>query len=217
MKIFKTALLAVGLCLSLSGCKSPSDTANAPASFRVLLTEGSYTHRPSGMEFPPDVGDFRRVNIIQYDAKGLDVSGGYNFVAERGGIAATVYVYPAPSLVSVGSPAGVVASARATLCSREFEARKREVAYAHPGARLISERDAVSSDGLSMPGKMASFEFEDRFDGRRQPLNSDLYVFCYVGGRWAIEYRFTSPKNFDSADRIAKFMSDLRWTIAERL
>src|SRR5260370_37322414 len=79
---------------------------------------------------------------------------GYNLLAPGRAVAATVYVYPAPSLISIGSPSDVVASARATLCKTEFERRKGELIGAHPGARQIGEKDApLPQGGPPLPGK----------------------------------------------------------------
>ena len=140
---------------------------------------------------------------------------GYNLLAPGWAVAATVYVYPAPSLISIGSPSDVVASAHATLCKTEFERRKGgELIGAHPGARQIGEKDApLPQGGPPLPGKMAAFEYDDLFAGARLPLHSELYVFCYVGGKWAFEYRFTSPRNFAATEAIAALMMKLPWTV----
>jgi hypothetical protein len=198
--------------LCLTGCKSSQPAQLAQPT--TVQVQGPYTHSASGMAFPPSVGDFQRVNVMRYDAGGLDVSAGYNLGTPTGEVAATVYVYPAPSLISVGSPPEVIASARATLCNSEFERRKKEVSASHAGARSIQEEDVPPPQAIPpIPGKKTSFEYDDFFGGQRQPLRSELYVFCYVGGRWAFEYRFTSPKNSDAADAISAFMAALRWTV----
>jgi hypothetical protein len=208
----QNAFLAVVASLALSACKSQQPTYLAQP--LAVNAQGSYTHTASGMTFPPTVGYFERVNITQYDAAGEDVGVGYNLVSQIVDIAATVYVYPAPSLVSIGSPPDVVASARATLCNNEFARRKKELVDAHSGARLIQERAAPPlGGGPQIPGEMAAFEYDDLFGGQRQPLRSELYVFCYVGGKWAFEYRFTSPKSRDASGAILTFIATLRWTV----
>jgi hypothetical protein len=205
-------LIALAL-LSLVSCKSPQGTYLAQP--EAMQAEGFYLHPASGMAFPLAVGSFQRVNLTRYDAEGLDVSAGYNLLTAGAGIAATVYVYPSPPLVSIGSPNDVVASARATLCKNEFEARKREIVVAHPGAKLVRESDApLPQGGPPNPGKMAAFDYEEVFAGQQQPLHSELYVFCYIGGKWTVKYRFTSPKSFDATDAISDFMARLRWTIS---
>ena len=63
-------------------------------------------------------------------------------------------------------------------------------------------------------GKVAEFEYDDDFGGQRQPVHAEVYLFCYVGSHWALEYRFTTPKTFDAGNRIAAFMKGLSWTVA---
>ena len=46
------------------------------------------------------------------------------------------------------------------------------------------------------------------------PLRSETYLFCYVGGRWRVKYRFTYPAALDAQHGIEDFMRDLVWTIA---
>jgi hypothetical protein len=46
-----------------------------------------------------------------------------------------------------------------------------------------------------------------------QPLHSSLYVYCYVGGKWAFEYRFSSPRAVDVDGAISAFMAALTWTV----
>jgi len=137
--------LAFVASLALSACKSAQPIYLAQP--MAVNAQGSYHHLASGMTFPPAVGDFERVKITQYDAAGEDVGVGYNLVSPIAGIAATVYVYPAPSLLSIGSPPDVVASARGTLCNNEFARRKKELVDAHSGARLIQERAAPPPGG----------------------------------------------------------------------
>ncbi|HXI87413.1 MAG TPA: hypothetical protein VNH64_08140 [Parvularculaceae bacterium] len=167
------------------------------------------------MVFPEQVDDFHRVAIRRYDKDGLDISAGYNLMDPRTPVIATVYVYPAPPLVSIGSPAYVVASAREHLCSDEFARRKAEIVNAHPGARLLNEGDfTFPRDGESVAGKKATYEFDGLFDGIRLRVSSELYVFCYIANKWAIEYRFTSPSEAPSHGKIEMFMNDLPWTIS---
>jgi hypothetical protein len=204
--------VAIAVFLALAACRPPEPTS--PAQPMAVDAQGSYRHAPSGMTFPPTVGDFERANITQFDAAGDDIGVGYNRISSTGGIAATVYVYPAPSLVSIGSPPDVVASAQATLCSNEFARREKEVVGVHPGARLIEEKTAPSpGGGRQVPGEMAAFEYDDLFGGQRRAIHSELYVFCYVGGKWSFEYRFSSFRSLDAREAIATFMAALPWTV----
>jgi len=127
---------------------------------------------------------------------------------------ATVYIYPAPPLTSVGSAPEIVASAKTALCKKEYEMRKREIVDAHSGARLIEERDVPAPQfGVRKQGKMAAFEFADRLRGQPQLLHSEFRLFCFVSEKWTLAYRFSSPRSVDATGAIAAFMMQLPWTL----
>jgi len=197
----------------LAGCESESP----PAYFRqpeTIAAEGGYVHPASGMTFPVAVGEFRRVNLIRYDAAGSDVIAGYNSVEPTSGVAATVYVYPASSLGRIDAKQDL-APARAALCGNEFQGRKAEIFRYHRGVHVVDEKDVpITFAGTSMTGRMAAFAYEDVFGGRLQPLQSEIYIFCYVGEAWTLAYRFTAPRDFDASRAIAAFMLNLPWTIS---
>src|SRR5207237_3621361 len=141
-------------------CGCPTMHTHHLAQRERLAARGRYVHPASKIVMPESVAGFQREAILRYDAEGLDVSAAYNFVTLSHRIAATVYVYPAPSLVSIGSPPDVVAGARAHLTESEFQRRKQEIQGAHPGATLIEQRDIVRSEnGQSNPDKLAIFEY----------------------------------------------------------
>ena len=209
IKIFKTVLPFAAIVL-LSGCPAvPPRSLEQP---EELAVHGAYLHKGSNIKLPESVGVFQREMLTRYDANGLDVSAGYDLVTPSNHIAATVYVYPAPRLVSIGSPPDVIAEAKAHLAESEFERRQREIHQVHPDAMLIEQHDTVrTEDGLSYPGKMAIYEYEDLFAGSRQILRSELYVFCYIGGKWAVEYRITRPKAEQADQQIQQFIDNWNW------
>jgi hypothetical protein len=136
----RLSLLTVALVV-LSGCPTPPAQPQGS-----VAPEADYLHAASGMTFPPAIGEFRRVDIRRYDASGRDVSVGYNAGGAAHGIAATVYVYPAPPVVSVGSPDSVIA-ARSTSIEQEFKMRQREIMGAHPDAKMLNEGNAKLQQG----------------------------------------------------------------------
>ena len=161
---------------------------------------------------PETVGNFKRGTILRFDAEGLDVGVSYNLNTASRHIAATVYVYPAPHVASIGSTAEVIAGARARLAEDEFQRRINEIIHAHPGAVPIHQRDVSrSANGKSYPGKCVVFEYEDVFAGARMPVRSHLYLFCYVDGKWVVKYRFTHPKSEDAEKEIADFIEKWSW------
>lgn len=188
----------------------------AAQAMTVLHPDGPYTQAATGMVFPTSVGDFRRVDIIHYKDDGTDESAGYNRIAPLAEISATVYVFPSPSLVSVGSSQETVADARKNLCEAQFRAIQQEVVTAHPDAILVS-REAVTLEqqGLAGDGNKAVYTLTNgSFFGRANVKSrSEAYVFCYAGGRWTVEYRIDYPAEYDATAPIAEFMRNLTWTI----
>jgi hypothetical protein len=183
-----------------------------------LAARGSYVHPGSKITMPASIAGFERDAVLRYDKDGMDVSPAYNLVTNHNVVTASycvtamVYVYPAPSLNSIGSPPEVVAGARARLTGSEFEWCKREIQGAHPGARLVEQRDVTRTEaGQPYFGKLAIFEFNDIFAGSRIPVRSRLYLYCYVGGKWAVKYRFTYPKSEDADREIEEFIQKWSW------
>ena len=199
------------ICVVLAACSSSPRPLARP---ETIPANGAYTHAASGMSFPTAVGEFRRITLLRYDSAARDVSAYYFMPAPSGGIAATVFVDPAPPMVPAASPADLPA-ARAISCESEVDRRKRAIYNLHPSAHLLQERNvSLVQGGATQRGKLAEFEYDDDFGGQRQAVHAELYLFCYVGSRWALEYRFTTPKTFDAGSRIAAFMKGLSWTVA---
>jgi hypothetical protein len=182
----------------------------------VLHPDGPYTQVKTGMTYPVSVGDFQRITVIRYKEDGSDESAGYNRYTPGTEIVATVYVFPSPSLVSFGSPQNVIDGARAHLCDSQFLAIQNEIKGSHPDAILVSQGNATLTQGsATYTGREAFYTLTNaNFAGRRQvPLRSDVYVFCYAGGKWTVEYRIDYPVVHDASGAIADFMRDLTWTI----
>lgn len=206
---WRRLILALAVPLAVGGCPGGRPTAATGPSFTQEGTD--LRHITSGMLFPSTVGLFQRVAPQIYDPTGRDVSVGYNLANGDNLIAATVYVYPAPSLISFGSPDSVVADARARLAHGEFERRKKEVTRAHPGAILLQEGPVtLSQDPTAIDGWQATFTFTGDFAGRNRTLQSELFVFCFVARKWALEYRFTYPQQLTPRADIDGFMRELR-------
>lgn len=204
------AIMAGAVALLLCGC--PATHTRQLAQPERVAVRGAYVHPASNITLPESIGEFQRGEVVRYDAEGLDVSAAYNCLNALHPMAATVYVYPSPSLTSIGSPPEVVEGARAQLTENEFEGRKLEILRAHPGAKLIEERNTTRTEsGQSFPGKLAIFEFEEAFAGSRTPVRSHLCLFCYVGGKWTVKYRFTHPKAVDGDKEIQEFIRRLSW------
>ena len=211
MSTLFVALLLLPLSILLIGCPARPRPLGQP---QAILADGAYVHEKSGMTFPIAVGDFQRAQIQRYDQEGLDISAGYNLFDSSRQIIVTVYVYPAPSLVSIGSPPETVASAQSFLAKNEFEARKREITQPRPGARHIEDTEiSIPIGGTVHVGRMATFEYEEKFAGKQQTLKSHLCMFNYVGGKWALKYRITYPKHLEVTREIDTVLQGVPWNV----
>lgn len=184
--------------------------------FTVLRPEGSYTQAATGMIFPEMVDQFRRVNVIRYKPDGTDESAGYSDATPLHEINMTVYVFPSPSIHSIGSPQSIIDDTRRQLCQGQYESVQREVMGAHSDAVPVEKKDASrTQDGVTYTGHFASFDLTNaRFFGRADVASrSEAYLYCYAGGKWSIEYRVDYPRDFDASGLISGFINDLKWTI----
>lgn len=207
MKTF-TRIGAIGLLCIVS--------AAAAQDVGVQHPQGTYIQAPTGMTYPEAVGPFHRVNVIRYQPDGSDESAGYNVNTPMQEINMTVYVFPAPPLHSFGSPQDVIDSAKAQLCTNQFHAVENEVTSAHPDAQLAQDGPFTLKQGANeYAGFKASYVLNNpHFFGRTNVVsNSELYLFCFQGGKWTVEYRIDYPKDYDASSVIADFMRDLTWTI----
>jgi hypothetical protein len=81
---------------------------------------------------------------------------------------------------------------------------------------LISDGATTLTQGsVAHTGHQASYNVTNAtFLGRTQvAAHSDVYLFCYIGGKWTVEYRIAYPADYDASIPIANFMRDLTWTI----
>jgi hypothetical protein len=162
------------------------------------LPDGRIRHAFSGFVFPTHIGVFQREQMRQYNRVGSDVSAGYNAGVL---IAATVYVYPAPSQQS------------ADVLSREYASKQAEVMHGHQGVVLLSEGlVTVSQGGNQYSGKRGYFSHRDVFARTPQNLKSQLLVFH--DGPVFVEYRFTYPRDHsEAAEReIERFIQGWSWS-----
>ena len=72
---------------------------------------------------------------------------------------------------------------------------------------------SAPSASLSENGYLARFTYVEDFGGRTGPVESLLYVYCYVGDIWTIKFRITYPESFDARPLADRYLNDLRWTI----
>ena len=199
-KAARIILISLGMMVTCVLCGCPGATKSTLLSKPLpIVTETSFVHAETGVSFSPVIDGFRRGPILQYDQEGRDISVGYDFTDGRDIIVATVYVYPAPKLVSIGSPANVVAEARWRLIEGHFQRVKHGVVRVHPDAVLKSEEPAyLNFNGKRLTGLLARYEYEDVLAGVRSPVTSEMYLFQW--NEWFIKFRNTYTQG--STDRV---------------
>jgi len=179
---------------ALLGIVLPSSSRAAPFE---NLPDGRIRHTFSGFVFPKQIGVFHREQMRQYNQVGSDISAGYNAGVL---IAATVYVYPAPSQQT------------AEILSREYASKKAEVLHGHHGVAVLSEIPVTATQGgKKYSGKRAYFGYRDIFARTPQDLKSQLLVFH--DGPSFVEYRFTYPAGHaqQAEQEIEQFIRAWSW------
>lgn len=193
-------------------------SGTAGAQYQKLDVQGPYTQAATGMVFPVAVGDFQRVNILQYSPNGTDMSAGYNRMQRMAEIVATVYVFPSPIVRGPEADTQAVNAVRALACAAAFQRVQQEVMAAHPDAELLNTNEVVIPQlGVQQTGHLATYRMTlPDFFGRKQVTHSEAYVFCYAGGKWTVEYRIDYPENYNADIPISEFMRNLAWTITDK-
>ncbi|MFC1529515.1 hypothetical protein ACFL41_00415 [Gemmatimonadota bacterium] len=177
---------------------------------RAIRDTEQYTHKKTGMVFPTDIGRFERVSIIQYDEKALHISVGYNLLTASGPVAATVYLFPSPNIISIGAPDRIVASMRANFGQQVLTASIEEILQAHDGAEVIEEKEITSQQvGQTIIGHHVTFEYEQVFGTQSQDVVSHLVLFNYVGDRWSLQFRITHSKRISGENVINQLLRNL--------
>jgi len=220
MKKISTLLFVFPALFLFFGCPGVLLAAKTPA-FKQLA--GDVTeHAASGMRFPASVGGFKRVGVHEYDETGNHVSVGYNLNLKNTQyclIAATVYVSPSPKVRSFGSRQNVVDSAKATLFKNLYEENKRTIIRTRPNVKLLIEKASPPPNQSKQPeGMYAKFSYKEDFGEKNQPVESHLYLYCYVGGNWTVKYRITLRENtsVEARQELDRFLKNFEWTITAK-
>lgn len=183
IKIF----LILALLLAYYGCGP--EKYYTPHSYIVF---DDFTHKYSGIHFPVRIGSFIRDKITHYDAKGKDIGVAYNITEPDFLAAATVYVYPAPPVISIGSPKNMVDNLKKKIFTQHLEEVKYIIIKEHPGAKLISQENIVINKNRKLYTVVfAHYQYSQIFARREQAVFSDLYL--YQDNEWFIKHRVTYP------------------------
>jgi hypothetical protein len=201
-------------------CAAPSLAhANYYDDPREVEVAGAYTQAATGMIFPEAVGEFKRSDVISYNSERTDESAGY--LLEKDGkpqVAITVYVYPVPAdlgtALAQNLPKEDLVGAWYMLGEELFNEEEQGIVELHPGSQLLDGGEtAFEQHGVSYPGAVSTFRYDEDFFGRVQKVRSQLHLFPMVGGKWMVKYRITWPDGFDGAGPATAFMHALPWTI----
>jgi hypothetical protein len=192
-------------------------TAPASAEIIRLNVQGPYVQAASGMTFPESVNDFRRVTVLQYKPDGSDMSVGYVRAQPNAEIVATAYSFPSPTpaAADAGQPMNQI---RSKICGAVAGGVVRDMRAANPSRKLLqADQPSLTQNGVAQNGYHAVYSMTaPTFMNRQQEaVKDEVYIFCYAGGRWTVEYRFTYPAATDAGPSIAQFMTDLKWTYAQ--
>jgi hypothetical protein len=206
MKLLRGILLVAGLTVAACQSSKPTTTAAELPGFlaqpQAIAVAGPYRHAASKFIFPVEVGDLHRTTVTQYDQDALNVSANYTMATPKPRALATVYVYPAPWLMSGLVPPSKMPSLSAIdqsrLCQGEFENAVRAIMTLHPSARLGNGSGQTIGSGQDVVSKVVSdIEYDGDFEGRVIPLHSRLVVLCFGTSGWIVKYRLTAPADTD--------------------
>ncbi len=184
---------------------------------RDLDVTGPYTQVASGMVFPEQLLGFTRTAVTRYNSEGSEESADYELDQQGAQAAVTVYVFPAPAdiadaLVST-LPRDQVADALYMIAEQLFGDEEEAIQALHPGAELLDEGDTtITEQGKQFPGNYAAYRYDENAFGKRQRVDSKLYLFPMVAGKWMVKYRITAA-DANGYAQAEKFVRTLPWTI----
>jgi hypothetical protein len=182
-----------------------------------LDVTGPYTQAATGMVFPEQVLDFGRTGVTRYNSDGTEESADY--VLDQPGRQAmvSIYVYSAPADIAgalAGAlPADELAGVLYMLAEQLFDDEEQAIADLHPGAELRDEGDtSLEKQDKEWPGNYALFRYQEDAFGKVQRVDSKLYLFPMVAGKWMVKFRITAPMGNGEAEG-ERFVRALPWTI----
>lgn len=178
---------------------------------------GPYTQAATGMVFPEQVQDFTRTAVTRYNSEGTEESADYELDAPGRQAAVTVYVFPAPAEIAQALASTLsrdeVADALYMIAEQLFGDEEEAIQNLHPGAELTAEGDtSITQQGRQFPGNYAAYRYNENAFGKVQQVDSKLYLFPMVGGKWMIKFRITAPTSLGE-NEAERFVRALPWTI----
>lgn len=168
-----------------------------------ISAPGTVAHRAAGTGFPERIGAFARSTVSRYDAEGLDISANYDLALSERQLRLSVYIYPAPR---------VAQAERGGVCSRHFNDVTAAIARQNGGATQLEAGAAPtvhdSEEGL---GHHSVHRIRADIGGGVQDLRSESYLYCFIGDRWLVKYRASSPLGVVEREQIEAFIRAGPW------
>ena len=153
--------------VSLAGCPAPG------------VQQTGYPAEITGLgeseNFPLQAGAYKRGKMFVYAPGMMNHSIAYNRVDLGLQTAATLYFYPK------GLP-----------IDQQIEMEKQQILDAHQNGSIIAEREEVfEKNGLSYPGRVVTFQYDENFVGKHQPVFSQ-FILVELPDRF-FKVRSTAP------------------------
>lgn len=176
----------------------------ARAESQLIEHSGPFRHVGSNTTFPEQFGAFARARIVRYDdPAGEDISAGYGLTVPGARIAFTQYIYPAP--------APTAQLTRELLCREEFDGSAAEIDK-HDRSHKLGEPAAPAVSGVSTElSHRANYTFRLNVNGTPTTLQSQIVLYCYVGGNWFVKYRASSIPGVDLGGALTRFITSGPW------
>jgi len=146
--------------------------------------------------FPEAVAGFER-QPLERDDETLTIIANYTLVEPP--TLVTIFVYPAPKVVSVGSDAETRAAAELLLTEQEFRGSQDALVTSNPVASLLWEdtQSILPMLGVEQVGFAAGYGY--RGSGPQGVVDVGTGLLLFRHGDWSVKYRIT----YDLADEQA--------------
>ncbi len=187
LSIVRIALLALLSLGALTSCEA----THAP--YRDLEPE-QLGHMDSGFLFPVELAAFKRGELTTLNEEGTDVGVTYTRFHPWDRLNASVFVYPALPLKTLGSTPEQIRVARSSLLKRAFKVVELDIVKASPGATIVFADDSVVTlFGQERDALMANFTFTQKVG----PI--DVLFFSTATlialDQWLVLIRLTAPND----------------------
>ncbi len=204
---FSTFKYLAVICLVIfAGCDGSSEkTPNQPNQphFTEIKTTDAYVHAPTGMQFPAEVGDFKRVKVIQYDQAADNISAEYVLdyfgfkIAE-----VTVYIYPVEN-DPISGPVSL---------EKHYDELRALLFNIYTDASNLEDGEIKIGQPFG-PQKGLMFKFTHKPPELFKSTLCYAKLYLFKHGPWFIKYRVTNPVKEDVKVEIefGKFIHALTW------